>query len=174
MTTNQVTRTYCGACAKYMTADAFEDHVIQHAVGYCTTCKLWGRAATGSCVTCGNPYSIRFEGFQELRSQFIELVLSLQNAVPHTNEKRHVELDPRKWGSEPAMIIKAAMNPLFWSNMTTPDIRVAIGLMTAVAGQYNVVPGNEQSLEEVKLTDADGKLSIYYKNPVTGVLIEKK
>lgn len=171
------TRYTCGACSaglagqhEWLDEALFSEHIVQHKLGFCSKCKRWARWAE-ACPVCGQGFEIQHEAWQELRHQFGELILALQDRVPHEQLKTPVQLEPKLWGSEARGIVKAAMNPLFWANMTTPDLRMAVGLLTAVAGQYGVLTELRPEMgEEVTMTGQDGISWLMWRNAKTGML----
>ena len=185
MTTLAVREKICQACGERFMEDPtgrdpldvanaleeqFNVHAERHRVGFCLKCLRWAPWGN-ACPRFGQLFDLQHECHQELKHQFAMLVLALQDVVPHSEVKEKVQLDPKLWGAEARGIVKAAMSPLFWSNMTTADMRMALGLLTAVSGQYGIVVGDRSKAGvEVVLADDAGKRWVYWQDAKTGML----
>lgn len=85
-------------------------------VGMCMTCRRWRTYGEPCYVSPEHVIDLRQVITQELKAEFVELVLITQDAL---------------FDNEPT--VKAAANPLFWANCTNGELRSYITLLRGIA-----------------------------------------
>ena len=119
-----------------------EDGETHVEVGLCFTCKRW-RLYGGKCPVCGNAnIQLRQVITSELKAQFAELVMVVQDVL-HDSEKA----------------VRDAVNPLFWANCTKGGLRQAITVLSGLASVNGLqLPGSHiATLGEERIRSIDGE-----------------